>query len=324
MTSVEINEWLGSLTVKRLRAEVVVEELVAAGFCRAEEVVLVPERSTAKFFERDVSAIEAVTDLSSGRIWHRAASPRGGFYDALPERLFHRPIPRSTDAEDWEEIREEETQQETEARLFFLPFDSQLNRQRIALERFERRVLAGQDDGFLREFVRAFWPEAEGLDLSAAQRQSLFWLTVMAHRVAGDLPAMEVCFSEFLDDAVRIIRQDGEGGQAVDFDLTPLGDLRLGEDEVLAVDFFAEGQWLSIEVGPLSYERMSAYFPGERGEKILEFLCHLLVPAELSCEVMLVPKLGLEEEVPASETPISFSIHDNGKQAVLGYTSLLG
>jgi len=314
MSPEELKLALDQLPVKRLRVEAVVDELLTNGFCRKEEIVIYPERSSAYFYERDVSEIESVFNELSGASWFRVSTPRDGLYDTLPERLFHRPTGRSASGEQWEEIRAEEEQQEEEARQFFLPFDNAISHQRVRIEQFEKQALAGQDKGFLKEFLAIFWPESTDLQLTEHQQSSLFQMTTIAHRAAGSLVWMQDCFEQLLGDVAELTYESIADWLPVETAFASLGEASLGVDTVTAVPaLFDLNRRLKITIGPLSGDRMKEYIPNGRNRKILDFLCGLLVPVELDWRPVLL----------AEKSATGFQLNPVNEGALLGFTTVL-
>ncbi|MEO6282972.1 MAG: hypothetical protein ABIN80_13705 [Dyadobacter sp.] len=320
LTTEDIHTLLDQMPVKRLKAEFVLDELIEAGFCRREDLVVSPGRSSSYFFERDVSGIEEMLNPHSGNSWFKANIPRDGFYDSLPERLFHRPMGRVRNNDEWLDIREEESRQEEDARLFFSPFDNAVSQQLIQIERFEKKALAGNDHRFLREFLKIFWPDSIELELTEKQKVNLLHLTIIAHEVAGNITRMQECFNQMIDDPVKLFYEHRQFETSVLNDFPSMGEAVLGVDAMLTVESFAKWNRLIIQVGPLSYEKMSLYFPGHKCERLLHFLCDVLVPTEIDWMIDLIPSTGSEQE---EETQICFFMDDLGKYPVLGYTTLL-
>ncbi len=314
MTSEELKTALDQLPVRRLRVEAVVDELVSGGFCRKEEIVIYPERSSGYFYERDVSEIEPVFNELSGTSWFKVNTPRDGLYDTLPERLFHRPSGRTHSDEQWEEIRAEEEQQEEEARKFFLPFDNAMTHQRVRIEQFEKQALAGQDKGFLKEFLAIFWPESAHLLLTEHQQSSLFQMTAIAHKAAGNIALMQDCFEQLLGDPVELAYESISNSLPVETAFVPLGEAALGVDTVIASPSMDDQTLcLKISIGPLASEKMGSYVPNAKSRKIVDFLCGMLIPIELDWRLDLVTSKSTE----------GFHLNPINQAALLGFTTVL-
>lgn len=333
MNSEELRKVLEQLPVKRLRVEAIVDELIVSGAYQQQKIIIAPERSSSYHYERDISDIEEVYNPYSGSAWCKVNTPRDGLYESLPERLYHRPTRRVKNNEQWEEIRIEEIKQEQEARQFLLPFDNTLGHQRIRIEQFEKKALAGQEKGFLDEFLRFIWPNAQQLELSEHQQFILFQLTIIAHKAAGNIVWMQDCFEQMLNDNVRIFYEDKPYTLPVEKEFSLLGEAIMGFDSILNCQGYNKWRRLKIQIGPLSYERMSNYFPCEKGEKLFHFLCNLLIPVELDWSLELIPKVSEDKNEESGEieifdkqreTLISFHLNADTQKAVLGYSTVLG
>lgn len=314
MSPEEFKIALDQLPVKRLRVEAVIDELLANEICRKEEIVIYPQRSSAYFYERDVSEIESVFNELSGASWYRVSTPRDGLYDTLPERLFHRPTGRTIRGDQWEEIRAEEQQQEEEARQFLLPFDNAINHQRVRIEQFEKQALAGQDKGFLKEFLAIFWPASASLQLTEHQQSSLFQMTTVAHKAAGNLAWMKDCFEQLLEDSVELIYESVADWLRVETAFASLGEASLGVDTIIGTPLWLDqNRRLKINVGPLSSSQMKEYIPNGRKRKIVDFLCGLLVPIEIDWQLVLLTE----------KSAVGFQLNPSNEAALLGFTTVL-
>jgi hypothetical protein len=284
--------------------------------------VIAPEKSAARFFERDIADVEGLDPYQRG-MWWRVTTPNKGFYDFLPERLFHRPVRRAKNEEQWEDIRTEEAQQETDARQFLLPFDSALYHQRIKANQFEKSALEGSDMLFLQALLNVFWPNIESLSLNETQKYRLLQLTIVTHKIAGNIPWMEEAFGQMLEDDVKIEKEVERFSLPVQSNFAVLGDATVGVDFVLIPKKWQKKGRLLFKIGKrneetnqlqgVSYERMSIYFPEQRGEKLFRFLCGLLVPVEWECEMKVLQ--GTQHQ--------GFWLNTPQAQTILGYTTIL-
>ncbi len=332
MDSENLKLLLDQLAVKRLRMENIVDEVVTSGLYPDEQIVIAPERSSSYFYERDVAEIEEVFNQTNSSSWVKVNIPRDGLYESLPERLFHRPTKRGQNNEQWDEIRTEEIKQEQEARQFFLPFDNAVNHQHVRIAQFEKQVLLGQEKAFLNAFLSIFWPNTASLELTENQRLILLQITLIAHKVAGNIKHLQDCFEQMLDDKITMFYENVTFNLPIETAFAPLGKALMGVDAILHCQSFRKWRRLKIQIGPLSYEQMSKYFPNQKGEKLFQFMCNLLLPVEVDWVWELVPKVKMDSKEDQEdnqvtdmiqETVISFNLHPK-QQAVLGYSTILG
>lgn len=320
LLAAEISSLLAEVPVKRLRLEYVLNELSESGLCEPGEVMFSPGKSSSKFFEGDIADLDDVPATKAGHFRYKAATPRDGLFDMLPERLFHKSVLTSKKQDEWESIRQSEKEQEADARLFLGPFDQLLIRQMARIGHFESQVLSGSETGFLREFVAIFWPETLALGLTENENMDLLQITVIAHRVAGNLREMERCFTRMLSDYCALEMQSGPYYAEVGSHFSGLGEALLGVDAVLDMESYRQWNKLVIRIGPLTYDRMSCYFPGSQGEKLLHFLCGMLIPAEWDWIVDFVPASPHEE---SEGLVVNFLLDEVHCPGVLGYTTVL-
>lgn len=318
LTIEEINNILPNLPTKRLRFEVIAEELFMNGV-EAQKLVIAPQKSSSRFFDRDVTGIEELDPFHRGK-WWKLNTPNSGFYDYLPERLFNKPVSRARNEAQWEEIKAEETQQEADARQLLWPFDNALSHQKVKAAQFENHTLFGTDKQFLHEILIIFWPQIEALRLSENQKVRFFQLTIMAHKISSNITWMQEAFSFMLEDKVQIELNNSMFDLAVDDEFACLGDSFLGVNTVLVPKRLSKKGKLIFKISQiedetttlkgLSYERMNKYFPHQQGEKLFKTLCDLLVPVEFEVEMQLI-------RGPESK---GFKL---GQEAVLGFTTNL-
>lgn len=322
----ELTNYLNQLPVKRLRAENIVSELISSGYCKLENIVIRPEHSSAYFFERDVREVEELINPTNGHKWFRISTPHGGLYDNLPERLFHRPVARVSDNQQWEDIKAEETKQEAEARRFFLLFDDIIAKQKVAIEQFESQALDGQHTDFLDSFLSVFWPQTVSFNLTPTQKHNLFQLTIVAHQVAGNIESMEEFMGLILTNNTKIAFKETAYNVPVTNVFPSLGQARLGVDSILVCGHVTKYKKLNIQIGPLSYEEMAPYFPNGSAEKLLHFLCGLLIPVEIDYDIEYLPLLTPKTSTTIPNKPatlINFTLNPTDGCAVLGYTTTL-
>lgn len=291
----EIEALLNQITTRRLRFEHVVNELLDDGQLTKDEVVIRPERTSAYNFERDVLEVTDRPNDRHERLW-QINVPRDGFYDTLPERLFHRAKKRTKDQDEWDEIRQQEEKQEQESRHFFLPFDNAFNHQRADMARFEARTLAGEDERLLGELLQLVAPQARTLPLTPVQQLTLFLIIGQAHQTVGNWAQTARQFSRFLQAPVDIryeplrATNPPAGKVAEGWQPTRLGNGRLGMDFVLPQPA-ASGQagLIHLTIGPLTGAQLSEYIPGGIGLRYAELLAGYLFPAELDWRLTIRP-----------------------------------
>ncbi|GAB4035581.1 type VI secretion system baseplate subunit TssG [Spirosoma jeollabukense] len=294
LRTADIEALLNQVTTRRLKFENVVNELLDDGLITKRELIISPERTSAYNFERDIQAIQDRSDDRQATRW-QIGIPRDGFYDTLPERLFHRAKKRTKDQDEWDEIRQEEEKQEQESRHFFLPFDNEFNHQRAAIARFETRTLAGDDELLVSELLKLVAPDAKVYSLTNQQKLTLFLLITQAHQLVGNWEQTAFYFGRFLQAPVQIqygrqmVSVNRQTPQATDWQPARLGDGRLGLDWVLPQpDLIDDGGLVRLTVGPLTDSQLQNFLPGGLGLQQVGLLAGYLFPADADWRMDIV------------------------------------
>jgi hypothetical protein len=319
LQTADIEALLNQAATRRLKFENVVNELLDDGLITKQELVIRPERTSAYNFERDIQEIRDRSDDRYETLW-QIEIPRDGFYDTLPERLFHRAKKRTKDEDEWAEIRQQEEKQEKESRHFFLPFDNEFNHQRAAIARFETRTLAGDDEGLVSELLKLVAPDAYMYSLTNQQKLTLFLLITQAHQIVGNWEQTAHYIGRFLQTPVQIqygrqvVSVNRQTRQATDWEPAKLGDGRLGLDWVLPQpDLIDDGGLVRLTIGPLADSQLYDFLPGGTGLQQVGLLAGYLFPADADWRMDIV----------ADATNDVFSLSASDTAGRLGMTTTL-
>lgn len=319
----DIESLINQTATRRLRFENVVNELLDDGLLTRAELVISPERTTAYSFERDIREVRARFTDQHQTYWQFNV-PHDGFYDTLPERLFHEVRKRTKSPDEWAEIRRQEANQETESRLFFLPFDNEFNHQRAAIARFETRTLAGDDEQLVAELLKLVAPDADGFSLTPTQKVTLFLLITQAHKLVGNWQRTATYMSHFLDAPVHIqYGRQGMSGQLASpatrvdgWQPNRLGDGKLGLDWVLPQPAIVdEGGLIRLAIGPLPPSRLPDFLPDGLGQRQLQLLAGYLFPVDADWQ--------LELQTDTATLNDGFRLSAAGMTGRLGFTTTL-
>jgi predicted component of type VI protein secretion system len=273
----ETQEAVRQHPVGKLRLAVIVNELLRQEIVSAEDLFIRPAFSTRYNYEADASLQD-----HDGGPWF-VETPQVGFYDRLPEQLFHKPVRPNAPEEAFQLIRREEEKQEQEGRRFLLPFDSRLCHFRAGVEKLELEALTGDNTALLRQLVALFWtPDFPAHLLTNAQLASVLGLLSVVHRIAGNLPACEAYCRDITGLPVRLTQTwqplpvaAAAAGQGI------LGQVHLGTSSVLAGNR-VETTYpvIAVRVGPVLEGQLVDFLPGGAWRRLVEALCELLFPVE--------------------------------------------
>jgi hypothetical protein len=300
-----------------LRAEVVARELMDAGYTTLDDTVITPEGPFRRSYSRDVAGItEEFGALEHPQRFVRITTTREGIADMLPPGIFNQPIINREERSAEVMIREAEIYEKElrSARTFFLPLDIEFGRQRISMEQFEHQSVTDTFAHYNHDLFAYLWPELK-LDLTAFQKTAILELTMAAHDLSGVFHESAIYMEKILGYPIEIRSGDVAGWIADEItDLAHLGSNILGVNWI-PFEEYRDQECIKIIVGPVPVEEMIHFRHHEpigKNYRILEFLCELLLPVEISWSMVLVPSDG------------NFEINTKKETALLGYSTILG
>ncbi|MCF0060656.1 hypothetical protein MUK70_15550 [Dyadobacter chenwenxiniae] len=299
-----------------LRAETVAREIAEAAIQTPENILLAPVGAFNRSGSRDVTAItDENRDSDLQMPYTKVRMTREGISDMLPPGMIFQPTisrsERSTEVV-LEDIDDYETGI-SQARTFFSPFDIEFGRQRMALEMHEHHSVVNPFAYYHDTLFDYLWPDLD-LQLSPEQKEAILELTIHAHLIVGNMQACPVYFEKVLGQKVSFdtSQQKSEHSVGMDF-LQPLGKGTLGVDWILHGKY-NNPDHINIRVGPVADSGLydfRSHEPYGKQYRTLTFLCDLLLPAEISWDMLLIAEKGF------------FTINKTRETGVLGYSTIL-
>jgi len=272
-----------------LRTEVLVNDLVLRGFSITDFFVR-PVGLFRRRFDRDISGIE-YSELQDENPALILSLNREGLYDALPENVFHYPPNRKPKAfkevsqmvaEVKQRVKEEET-----ARNFFVAYENEFLRQRLANEWQERRlfdtITYSMDDEQMLGYLDL--PSI----LSKRQKGILFYLYPIIHRIRADINMMNAAYTAILRDDVEISQvQDISPGQ-IDFNgnNSTLGENRLASSFVIGQRSPEYFEVFQFKVILEDISKIVLYVEGGQNRNILLQLHRYFLPVHIESTIEL-------------------------------------
>ncbi|PST83457.1 hypothetical protein C7T94_12910 [Pedobacter yulinensis] len=290
-------------------------EIIENGQLSAEQVVVLPRSADRRSFSKEIAAVQ--TYFSEVRLLEclRIEANREGFYDMLPEGMFHEPFARKGALSEEEMIRDvqQRREEEKQARKFFMPFEAELNNLRIVLERYESRLDKKTSFDNLTGIFRNKWPEFDLFN----RDQSIVWMHFLPviHEKRNDLAFMGQLLQVLFSVPVTLERDRSPGRKsAIDEGMQfRLGHGTLGVDCVAGDTFESDEDRVLINIGPCHTENLLDFLPEGINTKITELVASYLLPFDTAYEVIL----------EASAEDRNGSIGDDQQNAYLGYTVYL-
>lgn len=285
-------------------------EVIAAGLLEkgvpADQVCILRKGDSERSFSKDISAIR-VEHLLQEKEYLAIYTNRQGFYDNLPERLFHpssgAPF-RKGKAEILEEM-ERHRAEEKKVREFFRPFEVAINSALVDIQLVERKIDKKQTNRNFVDMFGAFWPVLRLLPLERA----ILCMEVIA-TLANFTPTLKFAselMSLLLDVPVNIRMTKSTVTRLERKKIPPLGKMRLGIDMILGDTFDDGDENLCICLGPMTEEKIRYYCKCQKGCEILNHLQVMLLPADKISHMKFIP---VKEEM-------HWMLSDDRKQASL-------
>ncbi len=274
-------------------------EVIAAAFAKEAElgnrVIINPTGLHNRTYSKDIEEVRDWNPHFSDEPYQCIDTPREGLFDMLPQYLFVQP--RSPDgAQNTDRLLADirfDRQIEEETRLFFRPFDVELNHLRTLAVHYDDAVDRFDDARVIIDQFAQHWPILNRMNPTEA---GLF-LSMLPHihELRSDLHWFSRLLERFFKVPVHI-----EAGRhlrrPVRTDNRPsLANCRLGVDSVVG-DRFDDGRnGVQIVLGPVPIAEVERFLPGSKTLALLDELIGYFIPiaTEVSVSVRTAaPQLG--------------------------------
>ncbi|MBO0950448.1 type VI secretion system baseplate subunit TssG [Fibrella forsythiae] len=281
----------------------------------------------ARSYSPDLLTVDEVTEQLGQADTRYVDITREGFYDMLPEALFHPPGATGAHPEKPTELSKRLRQEEKQGRQFWLPAEQEIMRLRVRIEQQEQQTLA-KATGPVWQEVFDWLLSVRGFNLTDQQQICLLAIWMNAHRIVGNWPETAVYFSRFLQVPVhithgprRVSTVKPASTSTANEQQPRLGATRVGIDWVLppVQETGDDGGVVQLAIGPLSPVQLSDYLPTKIGWRYIALLAGYLLPADADYVVVPIPeadgacftlmgsatagRLGMTTELPQS-TPV--------------------
>lgn len=290
-------------------------DLIERRVIDADRIEVIPIGADKRAYAKEIE--DTVEYFSEKRLQDRTRIlvNREGLYDMLPEGLFHRP-PRGSSGMDEEgmikDIRERR-EEEKQARLFFSPFDAELNHARIITELYENQLDKKTTYGNLNQIFEYSWKEFSLLN----KEQSIIWMHLLPEiqQKRNDIDFTSKVLSALFNLSITIISNHKRPKPLPIADglQMQLGKSALGIDTIIGKDFIPENESISINIGPSSPHHLISFMPGEKNREILDMALSYLIPMDTEIDIDLITASDYQESV----------LSDDGENVFLGYTVFL-
>jgi type VI secretion system protein ImpH len=297
------------------RAEVTAAEMVEYG-TPEDRILILLLGAMKRPFRKDVEAIDEELSEYNDKEYVVIKTPKEGFYDMLPEGLFHHPTSDKSANTDKEIIKaiKQRKEEERNARKFFLPFEATINFLRIQMASYENRLDKRTHYDELVNIFSGHWEIFQYLD--ARQADLFLHLIPILHDLRDNHPAIETIMEMMFGLPVQISLRIQLPLHPAEPILSRMGDSILGVDLTTGNTIYDEGiDEIVIHIGPMAGEMSQQFMPEGSKYKILELLCDYLLPVHID----VITEFELHER----ERTIRFAEGENHVNSVLGADTYL-
>ncbi|MBC6112730.1 type VI secretion system baseplate subunit TssG [Pedobacter fastidiosus] len=290
-------------------------DLIERNVIDADQIEVVPIGPDKRAFAKDIETSKIYYSENRRHNRIRIDTNREGLYDMLPEGLFHRPPTGSAGMDEESMIKDirERREEEKQARLFFTPFDAEINHVRIMTELYENKLDKKTTYSDLSRIFEFGWEEFNLLN----KEQSIIWMHLLPEiqQKRNDIDFASNVLKALFNLPIAVVNATAQltGIKIEDSMQMNLGRSALGIDTIIGDRFMPEHESFNINIGPNSPEELIKFIPGEKNREILDMAVSYLFPvdAELNVELLTAPDF--------QETLLS----EIGGSAFLGYTAYI-
>lgn len=290
------------------------ELIEQAGF-QDDQIAVIPVGAKQRAYAKEMAGNSVYYSESKHRECLNLEIHREGFYDMLPEGLFHRPPIGSSGISEEQMIEDVQLRraEEKDARKFFMPFEAELNHLRTLLELYENRLDKKTTYKDLTRIFAAEWREFELLD----KEQSIIWMHLLPviHQKRNDIDFLGRLLTVLFKVPVQIVLKSSNVkpkpiAESMQF---KLGSGALGIDSIIGDNFLTDEEEIQINIGPTDTTKLLNFMPGTVHSHIIDLAVSYLIPIETEVKVNLV----------ASQTNRIGSLGKDSENTFLGFTVYL-
>lgn len=305
-------------TINQLETDFTAASVVAAlideGKVAADRINIAPAGADRNAYSKEIKSIQGYHSDSLRQDKLMVQVNREGFYDMLPEGLFHG-SPKFQERTSKEKMisdvrkwREEERL----ARQFFMPFEAEVYQVRTMMHRYENRLDKKLDFREFPKLLAPLWPE---LNMLSAE-QCVVWMHIIPLIPAkrNDLVFLESVVEALFRLSCQAIRQ---ANRPALLPIPPqqqyaLGKGKLGVDTLIGRQVVAYQDTVVIRLAQLAQDAIQLFMPNCTNRIILEKFCQFLLPVDAVVDIQLVgvPKDSLGGINDQFESPLlSYNSH---------------
>lgn len=284
MNEKEVVDFISEIPLD-LRAEVVIADIIGSGYS-ATDLFIKPLGLFQRRFHKDILSTEVV-EFNNLQKAVFVNTSRESLYDMLPQSLFHNPPAKGSKPfkgvkEMVDEYRKRVVEEE-ESRKFFMIYEIEFYRQRIANAMHERNLSEAVSYSMDDKEILSYWRLPAIFD--NRQKGILFYLFPVFHKIRGSLTYMKEVYQLILQQEINIERSDKM--QMVQYDNTglTLGKMALSANSILGSSYQYYYPSFQINIGHLPKTFFYDYLPGGKCLRMIEKLNEYFIPVFCEAEI---------------------------------------
>jgi type VI secretion system protein ImpH len=260
-----------------LKAEVIAAGLIQKGV-PSSQIIIHPKGTTQRSYRKDVSAFYTLLSDYDNTEYLYLETHRDGFYDSLPENIFHQPTRGRTEKNKFEVIDEirKHRAEEKAARKFFLPLEQEFLNIRTLLHLLEDDFEKNSENSKLIDVFSEHWPILKKLDTYHAY--VFLRIIPLIHSIRNHFELTSKAMGLVLGVAVEIHLNKPGKINARSF-LFDLGGCILGMDSTVGEDVMDGEYDLKVSIGPLKDEEIPLFITRGKYETVVDELLDYFIGA---------------------------------------------
>ena len=284
MNESELNSFLNEIPLD-IRAEVVIADIISFGY-NPNELFIKPAGIFQRRFNKDILKAELV-EFKNKESALFVETTREGIYDMLPQSLFHNhPVKGSNAFRSARNMVEEyriRVKEEEDSRKYFLIYEIEFYRQRIAISLLEKNVTESIAYKMDDKEILSYWNLPDIFD--NRQKGILFYLFPVFHKIRGSLNYMQEVYRLILNKDIKIERTTQSTLLNYEAPNLIVGEIILSYNSVLGNCFQSYYPAFEISILKLSDREISNYIPESKNLRIIEKLNQYFMP--VFCETII-------------------------------------
>lgn len=259
------------------KAEVLAASLIQQGV-HPDQIIIQLKGSSQRAYRKEVSSFHTTHSNYDYAEYLHLETHRDGFYDALPENIFHQPTRGRTEKNKYEVIDEIKKHREEEkaARKFFLPFEQEFARIKTWLHLLENDFDKNTDNSRLIQIFSEHWPILKKLDTYHAY--IFLRIVPLIHSIRNNFEQSSQAISLILGVPIEILLHKPGKINSTSF-LFDLGGCALGMDTTVGTELMDGEYDLKINIGPLKENELPDFINNGKYETIVDELLDYFIGA---------------------------------------------